>query len=134
MANEQNLIPQNMRTPEERKEIAKKGAEATNRIRRERKTFKEAIQIALNTPMSKEHKEALENGCLGALLKEMDHNLQTALIGSMLNEVLENGNSKVFEFLVALAGEKPVDVVKQEVEVKESKLDKLSKQLFGDDN
>ena len=43
MANEQNLIPLNKRTQRERKEIARKGAEATNKIKAERKTLKEEL-------------------------------------------------------------------------------------------
>lgn len=43
MANEQNLIPLNKRTQRERKEIAAKGAEATNKARREKKN---ATQVA----------------------------------------------------------------------------------------
>ena len=42
MANEQNLIPLNERTQRERKEIASKGAKATNKKRAERTPKKHA--------------------------------------------------------------------------------------------
>lgn len=46
--NEQNLIPLNQRPERERKEIQRKGAEATNRKLRERKTLKEELLLLLS--------------------------------------------------------------------------------------
>lgn len=49
MANEQNLIPQNKRTKNEQREIAKKGGQASGEARRKRKTLKEELLILLET-------------------------------------------------------------------------------------
>lgn len=48
MARSDNLIPVNERSPEEQKEIRRKGAEAANRKKRERKAFREAVLEGLS--------------------------------------------------------------------------------------
>lgn len=47
MANKENLIPLNKRTQKERIEIAKKGAAASARVRKQKATFKKAFQTML---------------------------------------------------------------------------------------
>lgn len=47
MANEQNLIPMSKRTPRERREIARKGAMASNKVQAQRKTLKEELLLLL---------------------------------------------------------------------------------------
>lgn len=54
MANEKNLIPMNKRTPRERQEISRKGAAATNKKKREQKTFREIAKIVLSTEITDE--------------------------------------------------------------------------------
>ena len=49
MANEKNLVNLRNRTQRERKEIARKGAEATNKLKKERKTLKEELLLLLET-------------------------------------------------------------------------------------
>lgn len=44
-----NLKPQSERTPEERKKIAQMGAAASNRVKREKRTFKELLDLALSS-------------------------------------------------------------------------------------
>lgn len=83
MANEQNLIPLNERTPEERKEIAKKGAEATNKLLKERKTLAEELLLILSQGDTQER-------------------ISTALIQKCLK-----GDIRAFETLRDTIGEKP---------------------------
>jgi len=95
VANEQNLIPFNERTPEERREIAKKGAEATNKLKRERKTFKEALLLALET--KKGDKTIQEIGIDSLMEKYMNGDLSTFIeirntIGEKPKEKIENLN------------------------------------------
>ncbi len=45
MAANDNLIPQNKRTKEEQREIARKGGIASGKARKERKTLKERIFV-----------------------------------------------------------------------------------------
>jgi hypothetical protein len=44
-----NLVTQAQRTPEERKRIARMGAEAANKKKREKKTLRELLEVALST-------------------------------------------------------------------------------------
>ena len=48
MANEQNLVNLKDRTPRERQEISRKGANATNKLKRERKTLREELLLLLS--------------------------------------------------------------------------------------
>lgn len=91
MANEQNLINLRDRTPEERKEIAKKGAEATNKLIKERKTLKEELLI---------------------LLSQDDY--QKKISTALLQEATK-GNTKAFEVIRDTVGEKPVDKVEADI-------------------
>jgi len=85
MANEQNLIPLNKRTQRERREIASKGAKATNKKKAERKTLKEELLLLLSK---------------GDTQKKMS----LAMI-----EKAMNGDTKAFEVIRDSIGEKPKD-------------------------
>ena len=87
MANEQNLINLKDRTPEERKEIARKGAEATNRIKAERKTLKEELLLLLQK-----------------------NNYQEKISLSLIDKAL-SGDTKAYEVIRDTIGEKPKDVI-----------------------
>ena len=91
MANEENLINLRDRSPEERKEIARKGAEATNKLLKERKTFREELLI---------------------LLSQGDTQKRISL--AMLEKAMK-GDTKAFEVLRDTVGEKPVDKVEADV-------------------
>lgn len=73
MANEQNLITLDKRTQAERKEIARKGAIASNKKQKERKTLKEELLLLL-----------------------AQGNTQEKISLSLLQQAL-NGNVKAFE-------------------------------------
>lgn len=83
MANEQNLKPLNKRTQRERKEIARKGAEATNRIRAERKSLREELLLLLEQD-------------------KMQEKISLALL-----EQAKKGNTKAYEIIRDTIGEKP---------------------------
>lgn len=91
MANEKNLIPMNKRTPRERKEIARKGAIASNKAQAARKTLKEEL-LAL-----------LEDG-------ETQKKISVALI-----QQAKKGNTKAYEIIRDSIGEKPIDKIQAEV-------------------
>lgn len=94
MANEQNLIPLNQRSQRERKEIAAKGAEATNKAKREKKDFRYFAKIVLDE-LVKDKKSGAELPTRYAALK------------SVLKRVLKDGNYKALESLAKLADEMP---------------------------
>lgn len=83
----ENLIPSNKRTPRERSEIARKGAEATNQIKREKKKLKELLEIALALP-----------GKTGD--RAMD------ITNALVNKAVR-GDTKAYEIIRDTIGEKP---------------------------
>jgi len=58
MAGEENLKPFNTLTVEEQREIAKKGAQASIKVRREKKELKERIALALEYLKKEKSKQA----------------------------------------------------------------------------
>lgn len=96
MANEDNLIPLNKRTQRERKEIAAKGAEATNKARREKKEFRYYAKIVLDE-LVKDKESGVELPTRYAALK------------SVLKKVLKDGDHNALKTLAQLAGELPKD-------------------------
>lgn len=87
MANEKNLIPQNKRTKNEQREIAKKGGKASGESRRKRKTLKEELLL---------------------LLENENYNKKISL--AMIQEAL-TGNVRAFETIRDTIGEKPKDSI-----------------------
>lgn len=107
MANEENLINLKDRTPEERKEIARKGAEATNKLLRERKTLKQELLILLS-----------------------QNNMQEKISLALL-EKATTGDTKAYEVIRDTIGEKP----KEEIEVTDmtnKKFDEICSQIGGE--
>lgn len=90
MANEENLINLRDRTPEERKEIARKGAEATNKLLKERKTLREELLFLLSQG-------------------DMQEKITTSLL-----DKASKGDTKAFEVVRDTIGEKPTDKVENE--------------------
>jgi hypothetical protein len=93
--NDENLIPVTQLSPSVRKEICRKGAEATNRIKKQKKLMREVVQDMMKTQMDPELIEQLKDKF--PFLKEgMD--FQTAMVvGQLMSSV--GGNSKAFELL-----------------------------------
>lgn len=107
MANEQNLRPLNTRPERERKEIQRKGAEATNKKRREAKAIKYYIDLLLSRPLQNETvKERLEEAGINA--DDIDNKM--AMVYMQWIEA-GKGNTKAFENLLNYAGEKPIEQV-----------------------
>jgi hypothetical protein len=99
MAGVENLKPLNTLTKDEQREITRKGGIASGKARRERKTFKEAIKLLLET----EVKDA--NG-------EMK-TIQDIGLDALANKLME-GDLNTFLAFRDTIGEKPVDKVEQE--------------------
>jgi hypothetical protein len=57
MANEQNLIPLNKRTQRERKEICTKGAIASNKAQKKKKSMQELAKIIAASPVSNDRQK-----------------------------------------------------------------------------
>ena len=129
-----NLIPQNKRTKEEQREIARKGGIASGKARRKKKLIKEQLELLLSLPLKDENaKRKLEQ--LGIDADNLDN--QMAMIISIWNKALK-GDIQAFNSIRDSIGEKPSDVVENINYTKEEaeKYKKLSieelKKLAGD--
>ena len=91
MANEQNLKPLNTRTKDERRKIAVMGGKASGKARRDRKTFKDSLLLALET------------------IQEDGKTIQDIGIESLMGKY-KNGDLKAFEIVRDTVGEKPTEV------------------------
>jgi len=69
--NPQNLIPQSEITPEKRREISRKGAEATNRKLKKKRDIKAKYEIALEI-LAKSQKKKIKDKSLLNILDETD--------------------------------------------------------------
>ena len=104
-----NLIPITSRTPEERSEIARKGAEATNKKLKERKTMREQLELLMKLPLSpKQDKLREQIKELG--IPDSEINMQMAMNVSMYQQAIK-GNTKAYEIVRDTIGEKPIEQV-----------------------
>lgn len=102
MSNENNLIPNEMRTPEERRENARKAGRASGKARKKRKSMKEAACLLLDLKSTGDITDEMEQ--LG--IKKCEQNNQMAILVSMYQETLK-GNVKAATFIRDTAGELP---------------------------
>lgn len=93
--NNDNLKPNSARTTQELQDNGRKGGIKSAEIRRERKTFKELINIALQ---EKDNDTGQENA--------------VEIVASLINKA-KQGDSRAFEILRDTIGEKPVDKTAQ---------------------
>ena len=108
MANEDNLIPNSERTPEELREIARKGGLASGEARRKRKTMREQAELLLSLAVKNPKlKKAMSE--LG--IDEDEQNNQMAMIISVMNKAITKGDIQAFNSLQATIGEKPIEKV-----------------------
>lgn len=109
MANQDNLVSLKDRTQRERKEIATKGAETTNKIKRQRKAMREQMEMLLTLPL-KDQKIINKFKQIGVDTNDMNNQMalimatyQKALRGDMqaMNVVRELVGERVQEFRVS---------------------------------
>lgn len=95
------FVPFNEMSPEERTEIARKGAHASNKVRRQKKNIKELVKIALDTPLSdKEKKKFIEKG---VPLNNAEFNEAFGMVMGQIISAKNFGNTKAFETLIKLS-------------------------------
>ena len=98
--NDENLIPLNKRPQRERKEIARKGAIATNKKKAEQKTYREMAKAMLSATIADEN---ILNELQAYGLSETDVKAYT-LLGMI--KASGNGSHNAFDRLMELIGEK----------------------------
>ena len=97
--NNENLIPLNKRTQRERKEIARKGAIATNKKKAEQKTYRDMAKAMLSATITDED---ILNELKAYGLSETDVKAYT-LLGMI--KASGNGSHNAFDRLMMLVGE-----------------------------
>lgn len=97
--NDKNLIPLNKRTQRERKEIARKGAIATNKKKAEQKTYRDMAKAMLSATITDEN---ILNELKAYGLSETDVKAYT-LLGMI--KASGNGSHNAFDRLMMLLGE-----------------------------
>lgn len=121
MANEENLIPFQDRTPSEHREIAVAGGLASGESRRKRKAMREQAELLLSLPFQ-DIKVRDADGNVKSLLKEFEKlsglkgdeiDNQMAAVIAMWQTALKGGQNSVqaFNSIRDLIGEKPKEVI-----------------------
>lgn len=103
MANEQNLIPLNKRSQRERKEITTKGANASNKVQREKRLIKQQFEMLMSLEIE-DNKLKEQLLCLG--IPENEITMQMALCVSVMQQAIQ-GNLKAFEIIQNTLGQNP---------------------------
>ena len=120
MANEQNLIPNEARTPEERRENARAAGIASGEARRARKSLRAELEALLSQKTIDK-----KTG------KPTDSTVQEAITAALVAKAMK-GNTKAFEIIRDTIGEKPVERFSLE-EISQDTIDEVEKMVKGDD-
>lgn len=96
MANEENLVPFNQLTKKEQREIARKGAIASAKVRKEKKTMREILRECLNMECTDDDLEKLK------LTGKIDNGTAVTL-GLILGA--KSGNAQNYKQIVEMLGE-----------------------------
>lgn len=107
MANEQNLIPNEQRTPKERRENASKAGKASGKKRAERKKFNELFNNYLDKKVTNEQVKEL---MLQFGFKDKECTNKNAMVFAQYKEAIK-GSTQAFVAVRDTIGEKPVEQV-----------------------
>ena len=114
MANEQNLIPNSQRTPEELREITRKGGIASGKARRKKKTLAQiGDMIGSLGIVSEESKQLMRQ----AGINDEDLINDTGMM-FQLNLKAQQGDTKAAELLAKLRGQFKEQIAAEVAEVK----------------
>ena len=114
-----NLVPNEARTPEERRKNARKAGVASGKARKEKADFKKKCQIWMETEVTK---DKMGNPVTGA-------DLMIAVAG----KEIKNGSAKFWELMRDTAGYKPVDKVMM-AEVDPAVIEEVEKAVLDEDD
>ena len=108
--NDENLIPNEARTPRERRENASKAGKASAKARREKKTFKAIFSAVLDMPIERGKSTDLDQIRTIADAKGKNLTVQEATALSIAVKAVK-GDLKAAEFIRDTIGEKPTDSI-----------------------
>ena len=112
MANEQNLIRNEERSPSEARENGRKGGKASGEARRLKKTLKEISEkFMYGTELNDSEKAALE----AAGIKDVAYISKMAYLFKAQYDKAAKGDTQAFNAICAIMGEKPADESKVNV-------------------
>lgn len=116
MANEQNLIPNNKRSPSEVRENGRKGGIRSGEVRREKANLKKQLQVFLEAEATKD-----KNGepLTGA-----------ELMVKVAAREMAQGNPKFWELIRDTAGFKPIDKI-QVAEIDQNDIDEVEAMVLA---
>ena len=129
MANGNNLIPQNKRTKEEQREIARKGGIASGKARREKKTIQKILNDYLNEDIEKNPKLIKVAQQIG--LTEKD-SIKSLLVISTVMRAIQNGGIVDIEKVALLLGEQ-IESDEEEKQKQQDFLSAIEKAVTNDD-
>lgn len=109
--NKSNLIPNSERTPEELREMTRKGGIRSGEVRREKKMIKDQLKLLLSLPL-KDPKAKKQLQELGIDLDNIDN--QMAMVISMWQKAIK-GDVQAFNSIRDTVGEKPIEKVEQNI-------------------
>lgn len=101
MPNEQNIIPNSERTPEERREIARAGGIASGAARRRKRSLKQAADLYLSLPVT--DRRVWNKIARGGVDPENIDNQMAMIVG--LTEAAVQGDARCAKILVDLLGD-----------------------------
>ena len=117
MANENNLIPNDQRSPDEVRENARKGGINSGRSRREKRDLRKALEILLVREYTDKSGNTIS---------------VTVAITAKLFEQAMKGNIKAFETIRSTIGQDPVQKV-MVAEVDQTIIDEVERAVLSDD-
>lgn len=135
MANPENLIPNEERTPEERRENARKAGHASGAARRKKKAMRQAASELLNMSLSGSS-NAITNA-MKLRLVELGYDpdeatFQEAMLVSVMFKALK-GDIRASEFMRDTAGSNPaINVRQEELKLKKAELEIKRKALLDE--
>lgn len=118
MANEQNLVPNEARTPEERRENARNAGIASGEARRRKRDLRLAMEALLEKDITDNSGKTV-SGAEAIALKQFQKALK--------------GDTRAFEMIRDTAGQKPIDKV-QIQEIDQNIIDEVETMVFEDDD
>lgn len=104
MPNEQNIIPNSERTPEERREIARAGGIASGAARRRKRSLREAADLYLSLPVS--DRRRWNKIARKGISPENVDNQMAMIVG--LTEAATHGDARAAKIIVDLLGDSAV--------------------------
>lgn len=114
--NEQNLIPNSERSPNEVRENGRKGGVASGKARRDKKNLRQALEMLLEKDFTDKSGKTVSG---------------TEAITAKLFEQAMKGNVKAFETIRATVGQDPVQKV-QVAEVPQDVIDEVERAVLED--